>query len=228
MKLHHIAIWTFRLEELKEFYVHCGFGQKTGITLPGESEGVVNFTYESELANASFGQGMTVTPIQMLQALSALVNNGVMMKPYIISKIVNSKGEIVMQGGKEELNQIASVTTIERMKKMMYDVVYNGFSYNRGYAPDNVTIAGKTGTAQIASKSGGYLTGEYDYVKSFAGFFPYEEPKYVIYFSTQKLISSTTDITKVISSAIGEIAKVMSIGDQSKDQDLTKIVLMNN
>ncbi len=216
------------VKRLKEFYENCGFGKKTGITLPNESEGVVNFTYESELANASFGQGMTVTPIQMLQALSALVNNGVMMKPYIISKIVNSNGEIVMQGEKTELNQIASVTTIERMKKMMYDVVYNGFSYNRGYAPDNVTIAGKTGTAQMASKSGGYLTGEYDYVKSFAGFFPYEEPRYVIYFSTQRLVSSTTDITKVISSAIGEIAKVMSIGDPLKDQDLTKIIAMNS
>lgn len=214
--------------KLKDFYEKCGFGKKTEITMPGELDGVINFNYESELANASFGQGITITPVQMLQALSSLTNDGVMLKPYIVSKIVNAKGETTEVGKREEVNRVASVTTIERMKKMMYDVVYNGFSYNRDYAPSNVTIAGKTGTAQIASKKGGYLTGEYDYVKSFAGFFPYEDPKYIIYFSTEKLVSSTSDITKLISSAIGEIAKVMSISDPKIDQDLTKIVTMNN
>jgi len=214
--------------KLKDFYEKCGFGKKTGITLPSESEGIINFNYESELANASFGQGMTVTPVQMLQALSSLANDGVMVKPYIISKIVNSKGEIIETGTREEVGRIASVTTIERMKKMMYDVVYNGFAYNKGYAPDNVTIAGKTGTAQIASPKGGYLSGEYDYIKSFAGFFPYEDPQYIIYFSTKKLVSSSADIMSVVSSTIKEIAKVMSIGTTQKEEEISKIVTVNN
>lgn len=214
--------------KLKDSYEKFGFGKKTGITLPSEADGVLRFNYESELANASFGQGITVTPIQMLQALSTLTNDGVMIKPYIVSKIVNSKGEIIKQGQREEVGRVVSVTTTERMKKMMYDVVYNGFSYNRGYSPNNVVIAGKTGTAQIASPKGGYLTGEYDYIKSFAGFFPYDNPQYILYFSTEKLVSSTSDITKMVSAAIGEIAKVMSIGDPTIDQDVTKIVSMNN
>lgn len=213
---------------LKDFYENCGFGKKTGITLPSESDGVINFNYESELANASFGQGMTVTPIQMLQALSGVVNDGVMMKPYIISKIVNSKGEIVETGTREEVGKIASTATVERMKKMMYDVVYNGFSYNKAYAPSNVTIAGKTGTAQIASPKGGYLSGEYDYIKSFAGFFPYEDPQYVIYFSTKKLVSSSADIMKAVSSAIGEIAKVMNLAETTTSEEATKVVEMNH
>lgn len=214
--------------KLKDFYENCGFGKKTGISLPSESEGVIRFNYESELANASFGQGMTVTPIQMLQALSGIVNDGVMIKPYIISKIVNSRGEIVETGTREEVGNIASVSTVERMKKMMYDVVYNGFDYNKAYAPSNVTIAGKTGTAQIASPTGGYLSGEYDYIKSFAGFFPYENPQYVIYFSTKRLVSSSADIMKTVSSAIGEIAKVMSITEQNENAEVTKIVEMNH
>ncbi len=216
------------VSKLKDFYETCGFGKKTGITLPSESIGSINFNYESELANASFGQGMSVTPIQMLQALSSLVNDGIMIKPYIVSKVVNSKGEIIQSGQREEVGRVASVTTISRMKKMMYDVVYNGFSYNKGYAPSNVTIAGKTGTAQIASPKGGYLTGEYDYIKSFAGFFPYEDPQYVLYFSTKQLVSSSADIMQVVSSTIGEIAKVMSIQDNSSDETVQKVVIMNN
>jgi len=214
--------------KLKDFYENCGFGSKTGITLPSESEGIINFNYESELANASFGQGITITPVQMLQALSSLVNGGVMVKPYIISEIVDAKGNTLLKGEREEIRRIASVTTIERMKKMMYDVVYNGFSYNKGYAPSNVTIAGKTGTAQIASPTGGYLTGAYDYIKSFAGFFPYENPKYVFYFSTRRLVSTSSELSKVVSSAIGEIAKVMNLSDASQDTDVTKIIQMNH
>lgn len=216
------------VQKLKSFYEKCGFGKKTGITLSSESEGVVNFTYESELANASFGQGMSVTPIQMLQALSSLVNDGVMVKPYIISRIVDSNGKEIEHGQREEVGRVASSSTVERMKKMLYDVVYNGFDYNKGYAPDNVTIAGKTGTAQMASSKGGYLTGEYDYVKSFAGFFPYEDPQYVFYFSTQRLESSSADIMEVVSSAIGEIAKVMSVDEKSGSEVQSKVITINN
>lgn len=216
------------VDKLKDFYLRCGFGSTTGITLPAESSGVVNFNYESELANASFGQGMTVTPIQMLQALSSLANNGMMVKPYIVSKIVNSDGQVSFEGTREEVGRVASEATIERMKKMMYDVVYNGFDYNKAYSPDNVVIAGKTGTAQIPSPNGGYMSGEYDYIKSFAGFFPYEDPEYVIYFSTKQLISSTSDITKLISSAIGEIAKVMNLASNDTSVEISKVVELSN
>lgn len=114
------------------------------------------------------------------------------------------------------------------MKKMMYDVVYNGFAYNKGYSPDNVSIAGKTGTAQIASSRGGYLTGPYDYIKSFAGFFPYEDPQYVIYFSTKRLVSNSADLMKVVSSAVGEIAKVKNLSSVRDDEQVTKVLTMNH
>lgn len=212
--------------KLNDYYNLCGFGDKTGITLPGEAEGLVDITYESELANASFGQGILVTPIQLLQAMSAIANDGVMIKPYIVDKIVDSKGNVTMQSKRTEVERIASHESIEKMKELLYNVVYNSFSYNKGYAPSNVTIAGKTGTAQIASTSGGYLTGEYDYIKSFLGMFPYEDPQYIFYFATKKFVGPSSDIYSVVSSTIKEVANLVDVTNEQNDVDSSKIIYL--
>ena len=210
--------------KLSDFYDLCGFGEKTGITLPGEEAGSIDFMYESELANASFGQGISVTPIQLLQAMSAFANDGVMVKPYIVSKIVDSNGNVTMESKRTEIERIASSESINKMKELMYNVVYNSFSYNKGYAPSNVTIAGKTGTAQIASPTGGYLTGEYDYIKSFLGMFPYEDPQYVFYFATKQFKGSSNDIYHVVSSTIEDVANIVEVTKGQSDVDSSKII----
>lgn len=215
-------------EKLKTFYQNLGLGKQTGIELPGELGGAVNFTYESELANASFGQGMTTTPVQTLQALSCLANNGTVLKPYIVSKMVDSNGKTVFEGKRTELNTVASKDTVEQVKGLMYDVVYNGLSSSKYFAADNVTVIGKTGTAQIASDRGGYLTGNYDYIKSFAGLFPYEDPEYVFYISVKQLVGDTKDIAVVVSDAIEEIAKYKNLVETSSDIDETKIIELSN
>ena len=210
--------------KLSDFYDLCGFGEKTGITLPGEESGSIDFMYESELANASFGQGISVTPIQLLQAMSAFANDGVMVKPYIVSKIVDSYGNVTMESKRTEVERIASSESISKMKELMYNVVYNSFSYNKGYAPSNVTIAGKTGTAQIASPTGGYLTGEYDYIKSFLGMFPYEDPQYVFYFATKQFKGSSNDIYHAVSSTIEDVANIVEVTKGQSDVDSSKII----
>lgn len=210
--------------KLSDFYDLCGFGEKTGITLPGEEAGSIDFMYESELANASFGQGISVTPIQLLQAMSAFANDGVMVKPYIVSKIVDSNGNVTMESKRTEVERIASSESINKMKELMYNVVYNSFSYNKGYAPSNVTIAGKTGTAQIASPTGGYLTGEYDYIKSFLGMFPYEDPQYVFYFATKQFKGSSNDIYHAVSSTIEDVANIVEVTKGQSDVDSSKII----
>ena len=210
--------------KLSDFYDLCGFGDKTGITLPGEEAGSIDFMYESELANASFGQGISVTPIQLLQAMSAFANDGVMVKPYIVSKIVDSNGNVTMESKRTEIERIASSESINKMKELMYNVVYNSFSYNKGYAPSNVTIAGKTGTAQIASPTGGYLTGEYDYIKSFLGMFPYEDPQYVFYFATKQFKGSSNDIYHAVSSTIEDVANIVEVTKGQSDVDSSKII----
>ena len=215
-------------DKLKSFYESAGYGKATGIELPGELSGKIGFTYESELANASFGQGITTTPVQNLQALSSIANEGTVLKPYIVDKIVDQDGKVVYQGKRTELNTIASKDTINQVKNLMYDVVYNGFESASLFAADNVTVIGKTGTAQIASPTGGYLTGKYDYIKSFAGLFPYEDPEYIIYVSAKQLIGDTRELALVTSDAIEEIAKTKKISSASSDIDESKIIDLSN
>ena len=156
---------------LKDHYYKFGFGQKTGIELSGEASGKVNFYYPSEVATASFGQGVSVTPIQMLQALTAVANDGVMLKPYIVDKIVDSKGNVVLQNSKTELGRVATKNTTDKIRDLMETVVTEGTGSN--YNMPGYNLIAKTGTAQISSTNGtGYLKGEFDYIRGFAGMFP--------------------------------------------------------
>ena len=209
--------------KLTDFYNKMGFGEKTKITLPGEAEGLINFQYESELANASFGQGVLVTPVQMLQAMTIFANDGVMVRPHIVSKMVDANGNVT-ETKREEIGKVVSSESINKMKQLMYDVVYNGFSYNKLYAPNNVKIGGKTGTAQIASPNGGYLTGAYDYIRSFIGFFPYDDPEYVFYFATEKYVGDSNNIATTVASSIKDIANMVEATEEENDVDESKIV----
>lgn len=212
--------------KLLNFYESLGFGTKTNIELPGEENGILRLTYESELASASFGQGITVTPIQVLQALSIITNDGVMLKPYIVDKIVDEKGEVTYQGEKKELGRKASSASINKIKELMYDVVYNGLS--KTWQPNNVTIAGKTGTAEIASPYGGYLTGTNDYIRSFAGIFPYENPEYIFYVSAKQIDGGATGVAKVTKQVVESIANYANLTSSESELDKSKIIKLEN
>ena len=212
--------------KLKEFYESLGFGTKTNIELPGEEKGIIRLTYESELASASFGQGITTTPIQNLQALSILTNDGVMLKPYIVDKIVDDEGNITYEGGRTELGKKVSSESVEKMNELMYDVVYNGLS--KIWQPNNVTLAGKTGTAQIASPNGGYLTGSINYIRSFAGIFPYENPEYIFYVSAKQLDGGANALANVVTKAVESIANYANITNQNSELDHSKIIKIDN
>lgn len=214
-------------EKLQAFYDALGFGKQTGIELPGEADGKITFKYESEVATASFGQGITVTPIQMLQALTTLANDGVMVKPYLVSKIVDEDGNVVQEFERTEVSKVASKETVAKIKELMYKVVYEENASNH-FAPDNVTLIGKTGTAQIASSKGGYLKGKYDYIKSFAGLFPYEDPKYIVYISIRQLVGGTKDVAKIVNSVVEESAKALNIVELMSDEDASKIIALSS
>ena len=111
-------------DRLISFYEKCGFGALTNINLPEEAAGDIDVVYKTEVATASFGQGITTTPIQNIQALTMLANEGVMLKPYIIDKIVDPNTNAVLYEGKrEELGQIFSNETVTKMRSLMHDVV---------------------------------------------------------------------------------------------------------
>ena len=214
--------------KLNDYYLKCGFSTKTKITLPGEEAGLIDINYESELANASFGQGILVTPVQLMRAMSAFANDGVMASPYVVSKITDSTGKVLSETEPVYSEKIASSENIKKMKKLLYNVVYDSFSYNKLYAPSNVTIAGKTGTAQIASPRGGYLTGEYDYIKSFLGIFPYEDPQYVFYFATKQFVGPSGDIYTTISNTIKDVANIVNVTEEKNDVDDDKIIVLDD
>ena len=117
-----------KVEKLSNYYKKLGYGSKTGIELANEVDGKINFRYETELATASFGQGITVTPIQMLQALSVITNDGTALKPYIVDKIVDGDGNITYEGKRTELNKVYSKETIDYIKKLVHNVVYDGLN----------------------------------------------------------------------------------------------------
>lgn len=204
---------------LSEYYDKLGFGKTTGIELSGEIAGDMEFTYQSELATASFGQGVTITPIQMMQALTTISNDGMLLKPYIVDKVVDQNGKIVYQGGRQEIGQVYKKETTDYMKNLMYDVVYNGLT--KMWQPNNVTLIAKTGTAQIASPKGGYLSGEYNYVTSLAGMFPKEDPQYIIYIVTKKMQGPKTYLANALTKAVDEIASYAKIASTKEDSNLS-------
>lgn len=198
---------------LKEYYKKLGFGSKTGIELSGEVSGKINFKYETEILNAGFGQGITVTPIQNIKALTAISNNGVLLKPYIIDKIVdpNTK-KVIYQGKKEELGVVANSKTVSKIKSLMKSVVNNKtMSTGHGYYMKGYDIIAKTGTAQVAKERGSGYTN--DTVRGFAGMFPGNDPKIIIYMAAKNPDGGATPLTKVVKEVVKNISNYMGIYD---------------
>ena len=173
---------------LRSYFKKLGFSKKTGIELPNESKGKIDFKYETEIFNAGFGQGITTTPIQNIQALTSLTNAGVMLKPKKKKKIVdNDTGKVVYKGKREEVDTVASETTVNKIKDLMWNTVNVSGMTGTGYKLEGYDLIGKTGTAQIADEnSGGYLTGADDIISSFAGIYPKEDSKVIIYASVKR------------------------------------------
>ncbi len=204
--------------KLLDYYKKLGFGKKTNIGLPNEFSGQLNFKYKTELANASFGQGILTTPIQNVKALTAIANDGVLLKPYIISKVVDSEtGKVVEKGKKETLGEVASKDTITKIKDLMEGVVSGDpyYATGTGYNVSGYNVIGKTGTAQIASSSGGYYDNEV--IKSFAGIFPKDDPEIILYVSVSRYGGN---LPAVVKSTIEDIGKYINVTpEEDKDKN---------
>ena len=205
----------FTGSELKEYFKKWGFGQKTGIELPYELTGTLNEKNNKaiEITNAGFGQGITVTPIQMVQALTMIANNGVMLKPYIVSKIVDEEDALVYEGKRTELGKVASSETVNNIKELMYKVIYNDLYYSTGasYRMDGYDLIGKTGTAQYTNPyTGRYYYDNVNYIRSFAGMFPKDDPEIIIYVATKKTYTQK-GVSNIVKGLVKDIANYRSI-----------------
>lgn len=165
--------------ELLQKYIHeFGFGKKTGIELKSEVDGDIDSLDRKGkvfAATASYGQGITTTPLQMVQSFAALGNGGRLMKPYIVSEVIRPDGsrEITKP---QVIRQPIKPQTSRLITAMMVNVVENGHGKRAGVP--GYYVAGKTGTAQVSDPRGGYLKDET--IGSFAGYAPADNPAFVM------------------------------------------------
>ena len=168
-------------ENLYNYCEKFGFGQTTGIDLPGESPGKVRPLDKwsgLSLTTIPYGYEISTTPIQILDAYAAIANGGVLMKPYIVKSLEDASGHVKKEFGPKEIRRVCSEKTAKRMTEMLKWVVTHGTG--TAVALPAYDIAGKTGTA-YKFMNGHYS--KYNYVSSFVGFVPADNPKLVIYVS---------------------------------------------
>ena len=163
------------------YFKRFGFGQKTGIELPGEQFGILPDPYKrmwdkASQSRAGIGQFVAVTPIQLISAYQSIANDGVRMRPYVVDRIVDAEGNVVHKTEPAELSRPISSKTAQTVRDMMLDVASPKGTARRA-AIRGYSIAGKTGTAQKAL-NGHYLPGLYR--ASFCGIVPASEPRIVI------------------------------------------------
>lgn len=218
--------------KLREYYSNVGFGSQTGIELANESTGDIGFQYDSEVASSSYGQGMTITPIQMIQALTTITNDGVVLKPYVIDKIVNpNTGEVEYQGKRTEVKKVYSSKTTTKIVELL-DATVNSddpVATGKRYASSNVRLIGKTGTANYTDPTTGeYVKGDRYVVRSFAGIFPKDNPEYIIYVATKDFNGAAKEMGAIIKKLVESVAKYKNLEDRKSDKDPTKIVKIGN
>ena len=193
-----------------------GFGKKTGVDLNGEASGIIfdrSKVGPVELATTAFGQGVSVTPIQQVTAVSAAINGGTLYKPYIVKSINEPETNTVIKETKPtKVRQVISEETSKKVREALENVVANGSgrtSYIDGYR-----VGGKTGTAQKV-ENGRYMSN--NYILSFIGFLPAENPKVVVYIA----IDNPKGTVQYGGTTVGPISKAV-LKDCIKALDIPK------
>lgn len=189
-------------EKLFSYINKFGFGKKTGIDLNGEATGILfplSKVGPVELATTAFGQGVSVTAIQQITAVSAAINGGTLYKPYIVKSIVEpNTNEIIKENHPQKVRQVISADSSAQVRNALETVVAYGTGRN-AYI-DGYRVGGKTGTAQKV-KNGVYMSG--NYIVSFIGFLPADNPQVVVYVA----IDNPKGITQYGGTVAAPIAK---------------------
>lgn len=189
-------------ETLFKYIKNFGFGSKTGIDLNGEGSGIlfnINKVGPVELATTSFGQGVSVTPIQQVVAVSASINGGYLYKPYIVKSLNDPEtNNVIKENTPTLVRKVISEDTSEKVRYALENVVSRGTGRNAYIA--NYRVGGKTGTAQKV-KNGVYMVG--NYITSFIGFLPADKPEVVVYIA----IDNARGVTQYGGTVAAPIAK---------------------
>lgn len=198
-------------QRLADYFGRFGFGKPTGVDLAGEVSGTVRPLaewYPVDVGTASFGQGVSVSPLQLAMAYAAIANGGTLYRPYVVTSRRDADGE--HRTAPVAVSRVVTPDTAATVRGMLLATVDVGIAHNA--AISGFSVAGKTGTAQIASPDGSYLDDQY--VSSFAGFFPAEDPKYVVVVVLEKPASrllgtvTATDAFKGVAQDILRYARI--------------------
>ncbi len=191
-------------EKLFDYIKKFGFGTKTGVDLNGEGSGII-FNLDKvgnvELATTAFGQGVSVTPIQQITAVSAAINGGYLYKPFIVKSLNEPEtNTIIKQNDKQIVRKVISEETSEKVRYALESVVSNGTG--RPAYIDGYRVGGKTGTAQKV-KDGRYMVG--NYIVSFIGFLPADDPEVIVYIA----VDNAKGVTQYGGTIAAPIAKTV-------------------
>ncbi len=210
-------------ERLFNYINKFGYGKKTGIDLNGEATGIifpVNKVGPVELATTSFGQGVSVTAIQQITAVSAAINGGKLYTPYVVKRISSDTGDIIKENSSKFVRNVISDNTSKTVRMALESVVALGTGRN-AYI-DSYRVGGKTGTAQKV-KDGRYMVG--NYIVSFIGFLPADDPEIVVYIA----IDNAKGITQYGGTVAAPVAKnvlkdaALILGVEKREDGLQKV-----
>lgn len=210
-------------ERLFNYINKFGYGKKTGIDLNGEATGIifpVNKVGPVELATTSFGQGVSVTAIQQITAVSAAINGGKLYTPYVVKRISSDTGDIIKENSSKFVRNVISDNTSKTVRMALESVVALGTGRN-AYI-DSYRVGGKTGTAQKV-KDGRYMVG--NYIVSFIGFLPADDPEVVVYIA----IDNAKGITQYGGTVAAPVAKnvlkdaALIMGVEKREDGLQKV-----
>lgn len=210
-------------DTLFKYIKDFGFGQKTGIDLAGEGSGILfnlNRVGPVELATTAFGQGVSVTPIQQVAAVAAAVNGGTLYKPYIAQELIDPvTKEVVMRNTPVAKRRVISEETSKEIRHALETVVAQGSGF-RAFV-DSYRIGGKTGTAQKA-QNGRYL--ENNFIVSFMGFAPADDPQIVVYVAVDNPKGGLIFGGTVAAPIVGGIMKdgLMALGVEPRKDQIEK------
>lgn len=206
-----------------------GFGTLTGIDLPAESAGILHTPNEFSSSSAcymSIGYEVAATPLQVSCAYAAIANEGKLVQPYVLSKVMDSEGHVILENEPQVIRNVISAETAREMTSTLLGVVENGTGQTARIP--GISIAGKTGTAQKLDTKKNVYTSKY--VASFVGFFPVESPRYVLmiminepkgeYYGSQVAAPAFRNIVQRII-GLPQSSDIASIQEQSNDNQNT-------
>ena len=218
-------------DKFREYITRFGLDQKTGIELPKETGGKLAYQWPLEKITTGFGQGTAITPIQQIQAVTAIANKGQMMKPHVISKIEDPNNhEVVQERKPETAGNPISADTAQKVLSILETVISNpkgtGFNY---YNIEGYNVAGKTGTAQIPDPKGGYLTGRQNYVFSILGMAPADDPELIVYVAVQQPkidihTSGSEPVAEIFNPVMKSSLQYLNIDPVEKKEKLSDVV----